>query len=88
MNDYISRQAAINALAKEYPMNWNDTDAEIAEQNAWRDAKRIIEDLPSAQPEIIRCKDCKYANVDCYCTKQIKRNKEGFCSWAERKQNE
>lgn len=44
--DCISRQAAIDEINKlEYP-------------SSLVDVKRIIVDLPSAQPEIVRCKDC------------------------------
>ena len=51
MNDLISRQAAIEAL-KRLPTWWAELDPE--------DAVSAIENLPSAQPEIIRCKDCKH----------------------------
>ena len=54
-DDLISRQAAIDAL-----YDWSEhsmTDAE-----AWHIRQVIgdIKSLPSAQPEIIRCKDCKH----------------------------
>lgn len=43
--------------------------------------------LPSAEPEIIRCKDCKWHydknNDDCYHA-----DDEGFCAWAERREEE
>ena len=32
------------------------------------EAVRRIEQLPSAQPEIIRCKDCKSRDNDDFCT--------------------
>ena len=51
MNDLISRQAAIKAL-KGLTTWWAELDPE--------DAVSAIENLPSAQPEIIRCKDCKH----------------------------
>ena len=55
-----------------------------------------IDMLPSAQPEIVRCKDCKYAEVadpedsqDGY-TCQFHRGSiwfsGSFCSWAERRE--
>ena len=53
----------------------------------WTD--EIIKALPPAQPEIIRCKDCKYYKFG-ICMK-IGANKSfyGFCDWAERgEQNE
>ena len=52
------------------------------------EAVRRIEQLPSAQPEIIRCKDCKYYKYG-ICMK-IGANKSfyGFCDWAERREDE
>ena len=50
MNDLISRRAAIEALTKEY--YYHDAD--------YMTAISVIHSLPSAQPEIIRCKDCKH----------------------------
>ena len=50
MNELISRQAAIDELDKgAWGVEWDKTLA-----------KAMIESLPSAQPEIIRCKDCIY----------------------------
>ena len=49
MNDLISRQAAIEAIMGE------PTDAHYPSWYAER-----LEQLPSAQPEIIRCKDCRW----------------------------
>lgn len=58
MNDLISRQAAIDALLK--IINERDSVYFIG---AIYTAVDAIKDLPSAQPEIIRCKDCKYADL-------------------------
>ena len=65
-NDLISRQVAIDALSKAMPSLTTpdgcgelDHDIYIAQETVIDDM-RIINDLPSAQPEIIRCKDCKY----------------------------
>ena len=48
MSDLISRQAAIDAL----------DDAEDAFGYLTRDWEEVLMELPSAQPEIIYCKDC------------------------------
>ena len=53
MDDLISRQAAIDAIMGE------PTDAHYP---SWYAAQ--IEKLPAAQPEIIRCKDCKHRYLD------------------------
>ncbi len=51
MNDSISRQAAIDAVL----------DMKAENRVSWKDAViDIIDELPSTQPEIIRCKDCKW----------------------------
>ena len=52
MDDLISRQAAIDALYHVNEYNGRSVEA--------------IRKLPSAQPEIIRCKDCKYIDEHHY----------------------
>ena len=49
---------------------------------------QMIDDAPTVQPEIIRCKDCKYYKYG-ICMK-IGANKSfyGFCDWAERGEQE
>jgi hypothetical protein len=87
MDSLISRQAAIDALCSEcqgrcipckyYPCS------EVKAINA----------LPSAQPEIVRCKDCKYGEQDevgrWFCSDlgcQIgNEDGSGFCADAERR---
>lgn len=75
--DAISRTQAIDAF-------------EIAAKGgaSIEDIKLILAEMPSAQPEIIRCKDCKYYKYG-ICMK-IGANKSfyGFCDWAERGEQE
>ena len=91
--DAVSRKAAIDA-AVEAVDKWYgklDPEREIA-------VTRAILALPSAQPEIIFCEDCKYKDdgIDEYGIPFLKclngRSYGGtrindFCSWAERKQD-
>ena len=93
MSDLIDRQAAIDALdtAAEH---WN-----IAEpyhegmRTGFRNAARIVLSLPSAQPEIIRCKDCEfwqdnnggYPNMNCRWIDDETPDAEDYCSYAKRK---
>ena len=58
MNDLISRQAAIEALRNQMS-DWND-DYNVPVRKSIENLER----LPSAPPEIIRCKDCKFTDGD------------------------
>ena len=57
-------------------------------------ARKLIEEAPSAQSEIIRCKDCKYADymddVKAFWCSEGGRGKtvalDDFCSYAERRE--
>ena len=52
MSDLIERQAAIDELDKgAWGVEWDKALAQA-----------MIESLPSAQPDIITCKDCKYSD--------------------------
>ena len=92
-SDTISRQAAIEAIHE-------DADWLAAQGSDWqvermeRD-KSILKSLPSAEPEIIHCKDCKhYYYADnripqeqmCTCDLDGDRwSPNSYCSFAERK---
>lgn len=89
MADLIERQAAMEALDKIFPVDpmRNDYTQGIACGAAL--AKIYVEQLPSAQPEIIRCKDCKWHNGEInQCNAQICASMRGedFCSRAERRE--
>jgi len=95
-SDTISRQAAIDEIGE-----WIKAFRENGHKESAADA-RLIQDgiiqLPSAQPEIIRCKDCYYKNryrfppqyeERDYCEKHDKVVRENcYCAWAERRQDE
>ena len=55
--DLISRQAAIDAVG-DYIGTFDAIDANFLD--GLKTAKKLMMQLPSAQPELIRCKDCKY----------------------------
>ena len=76
----ISRAAAIDAI-------------EITPFDDYGDymrARELIEALPSAQPEIIRCKDCKYNATSKKCLNPdsffLIPADDDFCSLAERRE--
>lgn len=78
VNDLISRQA----LLEEYDR------LHVGEPGR---ARKMIEDAPSAQPEIIRCKDCIYYRQEIdmcdypYSTAHNVVREDDFCSRAERR---
>ena len=78
-DDLISRQAAIDELDKgAWGVEWDKTLA-----------KAMIESLPSAQPEIIWCKDCKHWDgVDTCDVIDAPVWDNDFCSMAERRTDE
>lgn len=97
--DTISRQEAIDALG-ERPIIWsNDDEYSLGARNQYDTDKLAIETVPSAQPDIIRCEDCKwygradkrrfYRGMDCLQKRidTIVPDKD-FCSKAERRTDE
>lgn len=75
MADLIDRKAAIDAIRKDVMGGLN--------------YESILKRLPSAEPEIVRCKDCKYYNPIGVC---IEMNcavcEDSFCCWTERRTDE
>jgi len=85
--DCISRQAALETIRTMQTYKLFECDDMILIDKAQVQTELMM--LPSAEPEIIRCKDCKYYKYG-ICMK-IGANKSfyGFCDWAERgEQNE
>ena len=77
--DYISRQAAIDDIWTVSPLARLD--------RKWVD--RWLRQLPSAQPEIIRCRECKFASGDSRICMKFDHSPIGeldFCSFAERRE--
>ena len=114
MSDLISRKAAIDTLetgAEMLKRVLNDTDVVGSERYefAWGLGLTVsyiydMKKLPSAQPEIIRCKDCKHFEYDHpYIIQGVpvlghevcgawgdgcKTNENGYCFLAERRTDE
>ena len=94
MSDLISRQAAIEVLRNRWlkTRNYEGIGEDIAEE-----CEIYLKTLPSAQSEIIRCKDCEYyktkqrhlpwKNSRRYCNRSVilAMNPDDFCSRAERR---
>ena len=93
--DLIDRQAAIDALLEEVRLvdGYYVENDEVIDKD---DAIEAIRLLPSAQPEIIRCKDCEYGEQDdigrWFCSSlgcQIGSDDgSGYCADAERRTDE
>ena len=84
MSDLISRQAAIDVflaeLTKRERKNLLHTWSTVEVKYFVAD---MLEKLPSAQPEIIRCKDCRHNNW-CDMQEAAMAGDDFFCSAAER----
>lgn len=82
--DLIDRQAAIDAIEKKaYRHTYIEQIIDI------------INNLPSVQPEIVRCKDCKHRDPEdkkCDCGHdilwQLPRQNDWYCADAERRTDE
>ena len=91
MSDLIDRQQAIDALGDE-PEVWTGKD-EYAQglNNQWHYDRNAIKAVPSAQPDIIRCRNCKFASGDSRICMKFGHSPIGeldFCAWAERRTDE
>ena len=82
-NDTISRQAALDAICKCTDIFINNLQTMVYKADAYK----ALTNLPSAQPEIIRCKDCIKRD---YCRKTniwaVPPDDDWYCADAERKE--
>ena len=92
--DLIDRQAAIDALLEEVRLvdGYYVENDEVIDKDDAVEAMRL---LPSAQPEIIRCKDCKWWSNDDYRECSSPNYDDGYvtpagfyCGYAERRTDE
>ena len=97
--DCISRQAAIDlldVLCQEHRYKIPGKIETYSQYNeAWQDAldraEGAIFNLPSAQPDIIQCRNCKFASGDSRICMKFGHSPIGeldFCAWAERRTDE
>ena len=88
MNDLISRQTAIDAVdAIGHIATLPDGDKCVRRSAV----KYTLSMLPSAQPDIIQCRNCKFASGDSRICMQFGHSPIGeldFCAWAERRTDE
>lgn len=62
MADLIERQAAIDAVRRLQTYKFSESDDMVLVDKAEVQTELMM--LPSAQPEIVRCKDCKYRDAE------------------------
>jgi len=97
MSDTISRASAIDALERIFD-RCEEIEAHLPEGDPdrvgykmypdWLKVWNYLRQLPSAEPEIIRCRDCKYfAGEGMYCGQNICVQFDHFyCYYGERKE--
>ena len=83
MSDLIGRRQALDAL--------DEIEAEVADGYGYQYAKwrEYFVEMPSAQPDIIRCRNCKFASGDSRICMKFDHSPIGeldFCSFAERRE--
>lgn len=100
MSDLIDRQQAIDALdrifdrCEEIEVHLPKGDPDRTGYKMYPDYMTVwkyLRQLPSAQPEIIRCRNCKFASGDSRICMQFGHSPIGeldFCAWAERRTDE
>lgn len=87
MDDLISRQATYLALVEKGQASKRYKLGETWELNG-EEIREVLDALPSAQPDIIRCPDCYYNDGTAYCELHFRNVKaKDYCSWAERREN-
>ena len=85
MSDLISRQAAIDAI------NRLDIPEDMCVFEILSHIEVELGTLPSAQPDIIQCRNCKFASGDSRICMKFGHSPIGeldFCAWAERRTDE
>ena len=87
--DCISRQQAVDALRKMQTYKLFSGDDMLLIDQAGAQTELML--LPPAQPEIIRCRECKFASGDSRICMKFDHSPIGeldFCAWAERRTDE
>lgn len=88
--DTISRQAAISELMEWVEKEKNKSWSPFKGLFHWTGIKAMLECLPSAQPEIVMCKDCEHWLVQWnFCTRNgCYMFEDDYCSKPERRTDE
>ena len=92
MSDLISRAAAIDALVDENIIEHMDSVYDSELHRYKRAIQRILSQLPSAELEIVHCKNCRWGrevcgNIECFADINVPPEYHGyewFCPNGER----
>ena len=97
MQDLIDRQAALDAFGLSEKTRKYGGDHSGYDTRMLYEIQNVLEDLPSAQPEIIHCRDCKhYYFADNRISQEWRYTcgldgdrwrPDSFCSFAERRED-
>ena len=93
MSDLIDRQAIFKKVEKirQGLQMMDDTRRASLIMNGMYLCEKEVRNLPSAQPDIIRCRNCKFASGDSRICMKFGHSPIGeldFCAWAERRTDE
>ena len=91
MSDLIDRRSAIKAI-EDMPNTYNGFSGTYDKAQIIG----VLEDVPSVQPEIIRCKECDWGMTGAFSKKffcsltgaLVWAEPDSFCSYAERRADE
>ena len=91
MDDTISRLAVIQIIEKMRARIGHNLERSVGRAmiEILDEVGEDVEKLPSAQPEIIRCRECKFASGDSRICMKFDHSPIGeldFCSFAERRE--
>ena len=90
MTDAISRQSVIDMLDETKRIARQNIDGAVLMtfERVLDSLVNITNALPTIQPEIVRCKDCKHYEYG-ICKKAglcVNKSPNGFCDWGERRE--
>jgi hypothetical protein len=88
MDELISKRAVIEAIEKARANVGHNLERSIGKSiiEILDDVGRDVDRLPPAEPQIIRCKDCKHYKYGMCMKICANKSTNGFCDWGERTQ--
>lgn len=84
MSDLISRQDALEAFGLSEKTRKYGGDHSGYDTRMLYEIQDVLEGLPSAQPDIIRCGECRHLHDNDCPVVGWGRDDDDYCAWAER----